>query len=265
MKPESKFSPTAWMCAAILCCACAGNEGLSPETASEEGYGRVDLSLTAPAASRAASDYNTDDFKVTVKQFGIPVDGPRRLGETEKQAFPVGGGYTAYVEICTAAEAEQANGGWGRKHLVGESDEFRIHSNKTTPVTVKMTTYNASVCVLIDPSLKELYTRSCTVALSESGRSLVWTYDNAGAPTEDEPDYGQVAYFNLDENGNRTLFFTIKAEGEGVPPLEKTEEVTLTRARNSRLKLTSNPKGTLMIDFVTYKGYDTENNNVTIE
>lgn len=252
MKPESKLSPMAWICAAILCCTCAGNDGLSPEIPSEEGYGRVELSLTTPTASRAATDYNTDDFMVTVKRFNKPINEPVSVGDIKNKTFPVGGGYTAYVENCTAAEAEAANDGWGQIHLAGESDEFRIYSEKTTKVKVTAATRNAAVCVRFHPSWKEYFNKSTTVTITEANRPLVWTYANAGTMGNGTSTNGNMAYFNLGTDETRTVSYIIVAESKEERK-EITGKISLSRADFRPLILKY--EGTIKIEITTDKNF----------
>jgi hypothetical protein len=150
--------------------------------------------------------------------------------------FPVGQGYKVYAESCTEADAERNNNQWGQKRFVGTSDEFGISKGQTTTARVGMTVDNAAMCVVINPSLENYFKESCTITLSEVDRNLCWTYDNAGKVEDGVANDGQIAYFNVGEEGTRQITYTIVAVADS-KTITKEGTITLTRAKMSRLNL----------------------------
>ncbi len=244
MKQKSKFSlMLAWAIALGGMHACTSDSGLYPQAQEDKQEGDIALSFTGTAPTRSTtttiSPEEANTFLVTVRQgeaeYMTIIRGPQTLG-TMDMRFPVGGGYSVYAESCTEADAELNNNRWGQKRFVGTSDFFSINKGETTKVRVPMSVENASLCVIIQPSLSNYFKTSCTITLSEVDRGLVWTYDNAGKVVDGVTTDGQIAYFNLGEEGTRTIAYTITAVS-GNNSITKEGTVTLSRAKNSRLNL----------------------------
>ena len=229
----------AWACFMGMLTACTSESGLEVQTGQDSAEGKMALAFTGSAPTRGTtttiSPEEAKTFLITVSQGGTVVRGPQTLG-TMDMRFPVGGGYLVYAESCTEADAEANNNRWGQKRFIGISEEFRIDKGKTTTVSVGMSVDNASLCVIINPSLSNYFKKSCTISVTEGDRTLVWNYDNAGKVVDGQTIDGQVAYFNVGDEGTRTISYTIKAVSDD-KTIEKTGTITLSRAKNSRLNL----------------------------
>ena len=229
----------AWACFMGMVTACTSESGLEVQTGQDSAEGKMALAFTGSAPTRGTtttiSPEEAKTFLITVSQGGTVVRGPQTLG-TMDMRFPVGQGYSVYAESCTGTDAEANNNRWGQKRFVGTSEEFGINKGQTTEVSVGMSVDNASLCVIINPSLSNYFKKSCTISVTEGDRTLVWNYDNAGKVVDGQTIDGQVAYFNVGDEGTRTISYTIKAVSDD-KTIEKTGTVTLSRAKNSRLNL----------------------------
>lgn len=229
----------AWACFMGMLTACTSESGLEVQTGQDSAEGKMALAFTGSAPTRGTtttiSPEEAKTFLITVSQGGTVVRGPQTLG-TMDMRFPVGQGYSVYAESCTEADAEANNNRWGQKRFVGTSEEFGINKGQTTEVSVGMSVDNASLCVIINPSLSNYFKKSCTISVTEGDRTLVWNYDNAGKVVDGQTIDGQVAYFNVGDEGTRTISYTIKAVSDD-KTIEKTGTITLSRAKNSRLNL----------------------------
>lgn len=229
----------AWACFMGMLTACTSESGLEVQTGQDSAEGKMALAFTGSAPTRGTtttiSPEEAKTFLITVSQGGTVVRGPQSLG-TMDMRFPVGQGYSVYAESCTEADAEANNNRWGQKRFVGTSEEFGINKGQTTEVSVGMSVDNASLCVIINPSLSNYFKKSCTISVTEGDRTLVWNYDNAGKVVDGQTIDGQVAYFNVGDEGTRTISYTIKAVSDD-KTIEKTGTITLSRAKNSRLNL----------------------------
>lgn len=232
----------AWVCFMGMLTACTSESGLEVQTGQDNAEGKMALAFTGSAPTRGTtttiSPEEAKTFLITVSQGGTVVRGPQSLG-TMDMRFPVGQGYSVYAESCTEADAEANNNRWGQKRFVGTSEEFGINKGQTTEVSVGMSVDNASLCVIINPSLSNYFKKSCTISVTEGDRTLVWNYDNAGKVVDGQTIDGQVAYFNVGDEGTRTISYTIKAVSDD-KTIEKTGTITLSRAKNSRLNLAYN-------------------------
>ena len=229
----------AWACFMGMLTACTSESGLEVQTGQDSAEGKMALAFTGSAPTRGTtttiSPEEAKTFLITVSKGGTVVRGPQTLG-TMDMRFPVGQGYSVYAESCTEADAEANNNRWGQKRFIGISEDFEIHKGQTTEVSVGMSVDNASLCVIINPSLSNYFKKSCTISVTEGDRTLVWNYDNAGKVVDGQTIDGQVAYFNVGDEGTRTISYTIKAVSDD-KTIEKTGTVTLSRAKNSRLNL----------------------------
>lgn len=219
-------------------CSCLGQDDFM-QNAENADFGKIELSFTGKNETRSStttiSPEEAKNFLITVSQGGQVVRGPQTLG-TMNMRFPVGQGYKVYAESCTEADAERNNNQWGQKRFVGTSDEFGISKGETTTARVGMTVDNAAMCVVINPSLENYFKESCTITLSEVDRNLCWTYDNAGKVEDGVAVDGQIAYFNVGEEGTRQITYTIVAVADS-KTITKEGTITLTRAKMSRLNL----------------------------
>lgn len=229
----------AWACFMGMLTACTSESGLEVQTGQDSAEGKMALAFTGSAPTRGTtttiSPEEAKTFLITVSKGGTVVRGPQTLG-TMDMRFPVGQGYSVYAESCTEADAEANNNRWGQKRFIGISEDFEIHKGQTTEVSVGMSVDNASLCVIINPSLSNYFKKSCTISVTEGDRTLVWNYDNAGKVVDGQTIDGQVAYFNVGDEGTRTISYTIKAVSDD-KTIEKTGTITLSRAKNSRLNL----------------------------
>lgn len=219
-------------------CSCLGQDDFM-QNAENADFGKIELSFIGKNETRSTtttiSPEEAKNFLITVSQGGQVVRGPQTLG-TMNMRFPVGQGYKVYAESCTEADAERNNNQWGQKRFVGTSDEFGISKGETTTARVGMTVDNAAMCVVINPSLENYFKESCTITLSEVDRNLCWTYDNAGKVEDGVANDGQIAYFNVGEEGTRQITYTIVAVADS-KTITKEGTITLTRAKMSRLNL----------------------------
>ena len=201
-------------------------------------YGNIELTFhgTTRATTTTISPEEAQHFLITITQGERIVRGPETLGTIDLR-LPVGQGYKVYAESCSKEDAENSNEHWGQKRFTGSSAEFGINKGQTTKASIGMRVDNAAISVIIDASLANYFKNACTLNISESGRNLDWNYDNAGkGEGEDVMSDGQIAYFNVDETGQRSIRYTITASAEG-NITNKEGTITLNRAKMSRLKL----------------------------
>ena len=218
--------------------SCSEQEDLLNE--SETDYGSLEVSFKSTRSTTTTiSPEEAQNFLITVFQGEgenkTVVRGPQTLG-TMSMRFPVGQDYSVYAESCTEADAENNNNQWGQKRFVGTSDSFGVNKGQTTEVYVGMSVNNAAMCVVIQPSLANYFRTSCTITLSDADRGLVWNYDNAGKVEDGETTDGQIAYFNLGEEGTRVVSYTINAVSDN-KTITKEGTIKLNRAKMSRLNL----------------------------
>lgn len=222
---------------AFLASSCLNTDDIWKDKEPAVEYGNVELSFngTTRATTTTISPEEAKNFLITVTQGDRILRGPQTLG-TMSMKFPVGQGYKVFAESCNEQEAETGNDNWGQKRFTGSSAEFGINKGETTKASVGMKVANAAVCVVIDPSLANYFRKSCTLNISEGERDLHWNYDNAGKEVDGVITDGQIAYFNVDETGQRTIHYSITASAEG-NITDKEGTITLNRAKMSRLKL----------------------------
>ena len=221
----------------IVATSCNNQDTDLPGVDTTDEYGSIELDFSGRtrATTTTISPEEAQNFLITVTQGDMVVRGPQTLG-TMNMRFPVGQGYKVYAESCTAEEAESSFGFWGQKRFTGESEEFGINKGETTKASVGMSVANAAMCVVIDESLINYFKISCTLLVSEGERNLEWNYDNAGTSIAGIVTDGQIAYFNIDESGTRTIHYSIKASAEGnITDAQGT--IDLTRAKMKRLRL----------------------------
>lgn len=222
---------------AFLASSCQNTEDFWQEEEPAVEYGNVELSFngTTRATTTTISPEEAKNFLITVTQGDRILRGPQTLG-TMSMKFPVGQGYKVFAESCNEQDAETSNDNWGQKRFTGSSAEFGINKGETTKASVGMKVANAAVCVIIDPSLANYFRKSCTLNITEGERELHWNYDNAGKDVDGVITDGQIAYFNVDESGQKNIRYSITASAEG-NITDKEGTLTLNRAKMSRLKL----------------------------
>jgi hypothetical protein len=200
-------------------------------------YGNIELTFhgTTRATTTTISPEEAQHFLITITQGERIVRGPEALGTIDLR-LPVGQGYKVYAESCSKEDAENSNEHWGQKRFTGSSAEFGINKGETTKVKVGMSVVNASLCVIINPSLSNYFKKSCTVTLSDADRGLIWNYDNAGKTENGVSTDGQVAYFNVNEGETRTIHYTIIVANDN-KTITKEGTVSLSRAKMVRLNL----------------------------
>lgn len=228
----------AWICFLCLMNACTSEAGLDIQSGQQDGNGKIELAFTGTAPTRSTtttiSPEEAKNFLITVSKGEEIIRGPQTLGAMDMR-FPAGQGYKVYAESCTESDAESNNNNWGQKRFTGSAD-FGIIKGETTKVKVGMSVVNASLCVIINPSLSNYFRKSCTVTLSEADRGLIWNYDNAGKTEDGVSTDGQVAYFNVNEGETRTIHYTIIVANDN-NTLTKEGTVSLSRAKMVRLNL----------------------------
>lgn len=223
--------------------SCLGMDDFMQNNTEQVEYGNLEISFGGKSNTRSTtttiSPEEANNFLITVTQgegeHQRVIRGPQTLGSMNLR-FPVGQDYRVSAESCTEEDAENNNNFWGQKRFVGASEPFGVNKGQTTKVGVGMTVHNAAMCVLVHPTLSQYFTTSCTVTLSDADRSLVWNYDNAGKVEDGVTEDGQIAYFNIDESGQRTINYTIHAVSDD-RIIDRAGAITLNRAKMSRLNL----------------------------
>lgn len=228
----------ATLCASFLLMACTSDEGLSPiEPVDDCGRLELHLGVSTRATTTVISAAEARNFLITVTRGQDIVRGPQALGDMDLR-FPAGQGYAVFAENCNEDTAESANGGWGQKRFIGLSSDFGIQHSQTTQVTVGLGVANAAFCVVIAPAMAHYFRESGSVVVAVDGRQLVWTMDNAGCPQQEGiVAEGQMAFFNIPEEGTRTINYAIRMVADGGQIIEQTGSATLSPAKNTRLNI----------------------------
>ena len=126
------------------------------------------------------------------------------------------------------------NDGWGQRHFSGLSASFAIKPGQITQVNVGCSVINAGFSVIFDESFRAQFT-SYSVTITEGNRILVFDETNGGTSNGEESVEGQIAYFNIEGDENRTITYTIDAVGERT--IHQTGTKTLSRTTISRIRL----------------------------
>lgn len=164
----------------------------------EEVYGRINFALNAGDARAIDTSYAKNAFQVSVKQGNNTVVKPQPYSEMQGGVLvKVGSGYQAYAESCSEAEAESANGGWGRIRYYGASELFAVAKDQAMWVELPCAVVNAAVSVQTDEEVTSSAYRLTIQASDNTGRSL--TFDSS---TKEN-----TAYFNV--AGSRTIQYTL--------------------------------------------------------
>ena len=229
----------------ILSASCSSEkaeDAIVPET-EEKNTGNLALSLHDKSATRATttiiSGDEADNFLITVYKGQDIIRETIKLKYLNKK-LSAGYGYTVKAENCTEHTAEDANEGWGMRRFSGLSDPFAIIAGETTKVGVYCSVANAGVEVVFDESVPQYFTDSYSVAINEAGRTIIFDETTGGSYAKGNITEGEIAYFNVDEDGTRNITYKIEAYGKGMR-LVKSNTLTLGQAKIIRLKLTFVP------------------------
>lgn len=227
----------------IICCvSCVNEEGLLKDGDTPTGSFSCLLNATEPQISvhtRATlSDEEAANYTVTLTQNNNILVGPKKynLFTESEHHQKVGSYYKLSAESCTLDEAET---GYGVARYIGTSETFEIKKNENTEVTIPCTITNAGLCVVFDDSFTRLFT-TYTVKTDDM-RGLEFTQENASSyNNKGEFVPGQVAYYNVGNNGGKNVDVQINALGDKGKGQTRTT-VTLKRGYIKRLTVNSTP------------------------
>ena len=211
---------------ALLLASCA-NEVEWPQAESGDGEGSFSLSLSAGGLNAEVETRADGDswrtltageaaaYQVTLSQGGSKRWGPKAFSDiTERdRTQPARIGYVVSAESCSAEQAESANGGWGQPHYRGQSEPFEVKNGENTPVEVKCRMQNAGFCVVFDQSFTERFPTTYAVT-TDDARSLQFNAGNAAVFSDDTLTDGQIAYYNMDADGQRTVSLIVTGADE---------------------------------------------------
>lgn len=204
----------------------------------EEEMGSFELTLTGERQTRATSTVITkeeaDNFLITIYKGSDVYRETARLKDINTR-LSAGYGYKIFAESCSETEAITTNYGWGQRRYAGMSAPFAVKAGQTTPVSVGCSVANAGVEVVFDESVPAYFTTSYDITITEGNRTIVFDAITGGTQVGGEINQGEVAYFNVDEEGHHTITYTINAVGPKT--LTKTGTLELTKAKISRIKL----------------------------
>ena len=225
----------------LLLVACSNDidmpTGVS-STDAEDQMGRVDITLTGESQTRATTTVITkeeaDNFLITIYKGSDVYRQTARLKDVNTK-LSAGYGYKVFAESCSEEEAISTNDGWGQRRYSGISASFAVKAGKTTPVSVGCSVANAGVEVVFDESVPAYFTTSYNVTIEEGDRRIVFDEFTGGTQVNGMINQGDIAYFNLDEEGHHTVTYTITAVGPKT--LTKTGTLELSKAKISRIKL----------------------------
>lgn len=237
----------------LLSASCSSEKAediIMPDT-EEKNTGNLALSLHDKSVTRATttviSGDEADNFLITVYKGLDIIRETTKLKDLNKK-LSAGYGYTVKAENCTELTAEEANEGWGMRRCSGMSDPFAIIAGETTKVGVYCSVANAGVEVVFDESVPQYFTDSYSVTITEADRTIIFDETTAGSSVNGSITGGNIAYFNVDEGGNRNITYKIEAYGQGMR-LVKSHTLTLNQAKIIRLKLTFVP-GTFDLEII---------------
>ena len=226
----------------LLFVACSVNEPdiqtEQPLSDDEDQMGNIELTLTGEYETRATTTVITkeeaDNFLITIYKGSDVYRQTARLKDMNTK-LSAGYGYKVFAESCSEEEAITTNDGWGQRRYSGLSTSFSVKAGKTTPVSVGCSVANAGVEVVFDESVPAYFTTSYDITIQEGDRRIVFDYITGGTQVDGLINQGDVAYFNLDEEGHHTVTYTITAVGPKT--LIKTGTLELSKAKISRIKL----------------------------
>lgn len=210
----------------------------TPAETEEEQMGNIEVTLTGERQTRATTTVITkeeaDNFLITIYKGSDVYRETARLKDMNTR-LSAGYGYKVFAESCSETEAITSNSGWGQRRYAGMSAPFAVKAGQTTPVSVGCSVANAGVEVIFDESVPAYFTTSYDITITEGNRTIVFDAITGGTQSGNEINQGEVAYFNVDEEGHHTVTYTITAVGPKT--LTKTATLELTKAKISRIKL----------------------------
>ena len=210
----------------------------TPVAEDEEQMGDIELTLTGERATRATTTVITkeeaDNFLITIYKGSDVYRQTARLKDMNTR-LSAGYGYKVFAESCSEDEAISTNAGWGQRRYAGMSASFAVKAGQTTPVSVGCSVANAGVEVVFDESVPAYFTTSYSITITEGNRTIVFDAITGGTQSGDIINPGEVAYFNVDEEGHHTITYTINAVGPKT--LTKTGTLELSKAKIQRIKL----------------------------
>lgn len=211
---------------------------VTPEPEAEEQMGCIDITLTGESQTRATTTViakeEADNFLITIYKGSDIYRQTARLKDINTR-LSAGYGYKVFAESCSEEEAITSYDGWGQRRYSGLSASFSVKAGQTTPVSVGCSVANAGVEVVFDQSVPEYFTTSYDVIIQEGDRRLVFDEITGGTQVNGMINQGDIAYFNLDDEGHHTITYTITAVGPKT--LSKTGTLELSKAKISRIKL----------------------------
>jgi len=223
----------------LLLASCSEVDFNFPSPGDKEEVGNFALTLTGEKAStRSTTTVITEEeaknFLITIYKGSDVYRQTARLKDVNT-TLSAGYGYSIFAESCSQEDAITSNNDWGQRRYAGISDAFAIKAGQTTPVSVGCSVANAGVEVVFDQSVPEYFTTSYDVTIHDGNRTIVFDSKTGGTQVGEQITQGDIAYFNVDENGHHTITYTITAVGPKV--LTKTGTLELNKARISRIKL----------------------------
>lgn len=211
---------------------------VEPATTVEEEMGDFELTLTGETQTRATtttiSKEEADNFLITIYKGSDIVRNTAPLKEINTK-LSAGYGYKVKAESCSEQEAITVNDGWGQRRYAGLSASFSIKAGQTTAVSVGCSVANAGLEVVFDESVPEYFTTSYDVTIEEDNRRIVFDAITGGTQVDGQINQGEIAYFNVDDEGYHNISYTIKAVGPKT--LIKEGILKLSKAKISRIKL----------------------------
>lgn len=232
------------LCATLFFASCTVKEvempspAPTPEVPTEEEMGDFTLTLTGERSTRATTTVITEEeaqnFLITIYKGSDVYRQTARLRDINTR-LSAGYGYKVFAESCSEDEAITVNDGWGQRRYAGLSDAFSIKAGQTTAVSVGCSVANAGIEVVFDESVPAYFTTSYDVTITEGDRTIVFDKITGGTKVGGEVNQGEIAYFNVDDEGKHTITYTITAVGPKT--LVKTGTMVLNKAKISRITL----------------------------
>lgn len=226
-----------------LLASCSVDDNTFLEQPDTDNFGNFELRLEGRRATRATttiiSKEEADQFLITVFKGSDVVRETTRLKDLNTR-LSAGYGYTIKAENCSMNDAESVNGGWGQRRYAGISLPFAIKAGETTQVGVGCSVANAGIEIIFDETIMEHFTESYNVTIKDGDRVIVFDAKSGGTSIEGNITAGEVAYFNVPEDGVREISYVIEAYGQG-KKLVRNGSLSLSKAKISRLTLTFVP------------------------
>lgn len=206
----------------------------------EEQMGNFELTLTGERQTRSTtttiSKEQADNFLITIYK-GSDVYRETTLLKDMNTRLSAGYGYTIYAESCGEATAESSNDGWGERRYTGLSAPFAVKAGQTTPVSVNCSVANAGIEIIFDKTVSTYFTGGFKVSITEGSRNIVFDRYSGGLSSDGNVTQdSQIAYFNVGEDGTRTITYSIHAESPR-KTLDRDIEITLTKAIVDRVTI----------------------------